>query len=731
MEHIKIRDDLFLVSKEVELSKDQEKQLDKQLHVITVIDRSGSMSGYINSVVEDVKKFSLSLRENEKNSIGWFSGEGYCDFMLKAFEVSDSNKQILTTVLDQNKRILNTTCFSQILQKIETLIKDPAYKNDNFVLYFFTDGYPCVSDYNKEIKAIFDSLSKLKNQLYYSAFVGSGNYYNRELMTQMASAVGGSFLHLGDVNSSYETLTQFIETSRDSNGRIVVDIDKDSLFPFSISGKNIISYEAEKGKISFNPSKRNKNVLFYLTEKQPKGSKEIDSIGDLTKGSSSNKKEYLIKGLYAAAHTLSTRTKVDKAIDILGYLGDKYFIDSLNNSRTNDEYGKVENEIREALFSTSERLKEGQVKNYVPKDDVFCLLDLVDILINDEKAGFYPRHEGWVYNKISRSSEVDSKYPEFKADENQICYFNALAWNDKKLNLSVRAELSGTVTLREGYKKLGFSKEYPAKIYRNYSLVKDGFPNIPNLFVSISKDTEKKLLSIVPQGLLEKVKSKQLKKDIFKLNLTAIPVSNRKMSEGISSAKPIAELVYKETELEHKQSLYKYLLSQLEDKARKSDEELSKDQVKFLEEHGIKKGIYSPETKPVQPTDYYMATEFEISVKGLSKPTAKDIVKKIEEKKATTDRETIMASAYQDFKSKFEKEKSKKVKEVWLQEQLSETKKELYELRSKLQRSKFSVIMAKKWFSEFTSREDCVLKSKIGNKEVFVQFNLKQVKVEV
>jgi len=731
MEHIKIRDDLYLVSKDVELNKEQEKQLDKQLHIITVIDRSGSMSGYINSVVEDVKKFSLSLRENEKNSIGWFSGEGYCDFMLKAFEVNDKNKATLTTILDQNKRILGTTCFSEILQKINTLVKDPSYKEDNFVLYFFTDGQPCVMDYNKEIKAIFTALGELKGKLYYSAFVGSGNYYNRELLTQMSSAIGGSFLHLGDVNNSYETLTQFVETSRDSNGRIQVEIDKTALYPFSISGKNIIAYDVDGSSVTFNPSKKNKNVLFYLTEKKPAGSKEVDSVGDLSKGSSTNKKEYLIKGLYAAANILSMRTKADKAIDVLGYLGDKYFIDQLNNARTNDEYGRVENEIREALFSPAERLKEGQVQNYVPKDDVFCLLDLVDILINDDDAGFYPRHDGWTYNKISKGTEIDKKYPEFKADQNQLCYFNSLAWNDSKLNLSVRAELTGTVTLKEGFKKLGFQKEYPTKVYRNYSLIKDGYPNIDELYVSVSKETEKKLKQLAPKELLEKFKSPQLKKDIFILRLKSIPVSNRKMSEGIDSAKPIADMVYKETALEQKQSLFKYLLNGLKDKEEKS-ESLTADQVKFLEEHGIKKGLYSPESKAAAPTDYYMATEFKVAVKGFSKPTVKDLVKKLEEaKKAPTERELIMAELYAGYKKKFDKEKSKKVKEAWLEEQLKETKTELYKLRSDLQRQKFSVIMAKKWFKEFTSREDCVLKSKVGNKDIFVEFNLRQVKVDI
>lgn len=726
MNHIKIKNNLYLNCKEVELTKQQEEAAEQNLHIIKIIDRSGSMGYQIVSLVDAIKQFSLELRPDEKTTVGWFSGEGFSDFILKSFSITYENKSALNSILDQNKSTVNTTCFSEILNKVENLVKEPMYKNDKFVLYFFTDGYPVVSNYSKELSAIESVLSRLKDKLHYAAFVGCGNYYNRELLGNMAAQVGGSFIHLNAINDSYSSLTKFAESSRDSSAKVTVGVD--GQFPFSISGKEIIQYAPIAGKIEYVPSKTNKNVVFYISDKPAQGSEEVTTLGDLQKGASTNKKDYLIKGIYSASIILSLRTKVAEALDMLGYIGDKNFIDKLNNARTNDEYGIVENEIKSAVFDVQGRGLAGFVPNYLPKDDAFCLLDLVDLLQKDEQAGFFPRHEGWEYSKVTVATEAKSDYPKFEADKNQMISFDKLVWNSTKLNLSIQAALKGHITLKEGHKKLGFASEYPCTAFRNYTIVKDGFPNVATLFADMSATTFNTLNTI--PGLVEVFDSAQLGKKIYKLNLKAVPVMNRLIASKVKSAEPISRITLEETNLAYQQAVLNYLQKQNAEVLKEATS-LNEKQEAFLLENGIKNGLYSPPVDKAEPIDFYEATEFNISIKGMaSTPKAADVVSKVENKKPLTDREKPMADYYQLFKSSVG-DQPKEVKRAWVEKNLEELKAKLHEKRRQVQEVKFGAILGKKWFEEFTSREEATYKFTEAGKEYLAEFKIKKVKVAV
>jgi hypothetical protein len=468
--------------------------------------------------------------------------------------------------------------------------------------------------------------------------------------------------------------------------------------------------------------------VFYISDKPAAGSEEVTALGDLKKGASTNKKDYLIKGIYSAAIILSLRTKVAEALDLLGYVGDKHFIDKLNNARTNDEYGIVENEIKSAVFDVDGRGIEGFVPNYLPKDDAFCLLDLVDLLQKDDKAGFFPRHEGWEYTKITVASKAESQYPKFEADKNQMIAFDKLVWNSTKLNLSILAPLKGHVTLKEGHKKLGFAAEYPCTAFRNYSIVKDGFPNVSTLFVDMSTATHN-VLSQYP-GLVEMYDSAQLGKTIFKLNLKAIPVMNRLIASSVKSAEPIARVTLEETELSYQQAILNYLQKQNAEPLKEATS-LNEKQEAFLLENGIKNGTYSPSVEKEEATDFYEATEFDISIKGMaSTPKAADVVSKVEAKKPLTDREKPMADYYELFKSAVG-DQSKEVKRAWVEKNLEELKAKLREKRSQVQKVKFGAIIGKKWFEEFTSREEATFKFTEGGKDYLAEFKIKKVKVAV
>lgn len=694
---IQINKEISLFAQDVDVSKEVTQKSDAK-HLIKVIDRSGSMTYCLPSVIDEVKKFSRILNPGDKVTICWFSGVGQHDFMLKSFEIKGADQFIaLDVILDQNKTTIGCTCFSEILSEIDNFIDQN--KNDNFSMWFLTDGYPVVPNYQREYSAIKKELESLSKKLSYSAFIGTGNYYNRDLMMEMAEITGGSFIHLSDVKNVSKDLTDFAENAADSQPKIKVSIPKDAQFAFSINKKNIIVYaKDENGEINFIPSKTNKNVIFY-TSKIAKADDEYE-LKEEHIATNKSKKEYLIKALYGLSLVMSQKVKTDLAIDVLSYIGDSKLVDALYNSFTNDEYGTAEYMIQLAIFKPEERIVGGRAA-IKTNPDAFCIVDFFNLIMDDDNAKFYPFHKDFEYNKITIGTKTKEGYSKFNHDKNQACDFGDLIWNKEKLNLSVRIMQEGTIDLKDGYEKFGLSKIYPCKRFRNYSFVKDGFLNIPEVYVSLSKNTLSKLKK-VSKTLVEKVEDIN-GNEVYKVKLKKLPVMNRKMAGDKLSAKDLCKLIYKERELENKISMYTYLLKNTE--VAKKPVTFDEKRRVFLEENGVKNGdTYSPPAETEEAKDIYLAKEFSVDIKGMSAPAAKDVLKKLQEGKNITPREEFMSEAYSAYLDvEFE---SVSVKISWLKDKLTVLKNELKVLRKQIQSIKFAVLLSKKWFEEFNERAD-------------------------
>lgn len=694
---LSINKDMSLFAQDVDVK--QTKIVEKQQHLIQIIDRSGSMAYYLPSVIEDVKRFSKILKKNDKITIGWFSGEGQRDFMLKSFEIlGEDTFKTIDSILDQNKRTIGLTCFSEILQDIDKVISNN--KNENYSLWFFTDGYPVVSNYSKELSMIKQSLNSLSTKLSYSAFVGSGNYYNRDLMVEMAEITGGSFIHINDIKDIYTDLTNFIEAVGDTIPKVVVNVPKDVKYAFSINKKNIIMYSIDNGKVNFIPSKSNKNVLFY--ESSLAKEDEIATFTDSNINSVS-KKEYLVKGIYAFALTLSQRVQTDRAIDVLTYIGDADLVEMLYNAYTNEEYGIAESAILDSIFDAKQRCKSGINKSIKVSPDAFCIVDLVDTLMEDENAKFFPYHRGFVYNRISAESVVKDKYPKFNYDKDMACPLTDMTWNKDMLNLSIKVMQEGYIKLNEGFKKFGLAEDYPCVRFRNYALVKDGFANVSKIYVSLSESTVKKLKR-VSKGFFKTVDPIN-GIPVYELNLKKIPVMNRKIAENKLSATDLAKLILEERIIENKISMYTYLQKN-EAKMTSSSKTFSAERAEFLKENGIvRDNTYSPQALDNYLGDMYYAKSFKVDISKFSKPEARDVYKKLLEKKKVTPREEYMSEAYIKYVTETSNS-SINIKNTWLNDQVKALTNRLKEIRSEIQRVKFAVLLSKKWFKEFTERAD-------------------------
>lgn len=715
MRYFEIKKNLFLVEQEI-IGMGKPVIPDPTNH-IWLYDRSGSMSGDLAALAKDLIYKSKEIPKGDALSIGWFSGEGQCNFILKGFRINDTvDYQILENAINKNKHTLGCTCFSEILEETEKVIEDLTVISDKFSLMMFSDGYPVVINYNKEIKAIYDAIAKLEGKVTSSCMIGYGNYYNRDLMMEMAERLGGSLIHSNDLPQFNIALDDLIKNSGNTSGKtpiaftgakptenvifsLNVDFEKSSVI-------NIYRQKEDETVMFPQVLGTDKDYIYFLTNSLT-GTEEKITLSD-NELSRPTDKETMVRALYGLACILNQKTKTDIALDVLASIGDVRLINSLNNSFTNSEYGESEELLKKAIHSPKERITGGYNTSYLPSPDAFCLLDVIDILLKDNEAFFYPYNEDFKYTKISRGTKTSEEFPKFESEKNPKCALSTLAWHKSKLNLSVKALINGTIDLGNEAEKHGFSKKYPTHIFRNYAIVKDGFINTPWLPVTISKDSYEKLSK---EGVIW-TNSPWEKDRIYVLELNKVPVMNRAIADGKTSATDLCKKAFEEVKLQAQLKVLNDVKKELEEKTDHIDDTfkgLSESQLEFLTSNGITKNGFSPDTVKEEPTDFYYAKDFEIKIKSFSSlPSVKETRTRIASGKLRPSDE-VMKIGIDLYDNSPVSAQSDKIKLVWVDEKILELKKILFDIRSDIQRTKFCIILGKKWFKEFNSREENTL----------------------
>ena len=260
---------------------------------------------------------------------------------------------------------------------------------------------------------------------------------------------------------------------------------------------------------------------------------------------------------------------------------------------------------------------------------------------------------------------------------------------------------------------------------RNYAIVKDGILNVRVLPISMSKASFDKLQEV---GCIAKHIAWK-PEGVYSVDLSAMPIMNRKIAEGKTSANWLAHKVLQEAKLEGDLKVLRYWKG-LSDRGFTSGGPLLPAQVDYLKKFGVTSNGFNPPSTDEPATDFYEAREFAIKLKGMQKlPKVEDVIKKMEENKKLTNVELLLEPMIYSCKSQEKQLKGKVVS--WLDYTIKTKTQELRELREQIQGTKFAVLLGKKWFDEFTSRDEASLTiqdSLFG--PVTVEFALSTKKVE-
>jgi hypothetical protein len=438
-------------------------------------------------------------------------------------------------------------------------------------------------------------------------FIGYGAFYNKELLSQMSSNLGAMLIHSSEIREYSPAIIKLIKMTDNSEPKQEVEclVSKPlAIFTINDQGVVILGIDEEDQKIYVAPQQGKNTNIYYLSAEKP-NKKSWDKV-ETTSIDFGDSNDPLAKAIYGAALVSSQQTKTDLAMEVIGKAGDKAIIDKLNNAFQVEEFGAAEEMISKAVNDVSLRFTTGKDTNYLPPADAFCVFEAINILLEDDKAAFFPYHEKFNYERIGVATSSKEGYSKFSPDKSSKCPFNTMVWHESRLNLSIQTLVKGTVQLRDIDGKtpaqMGFSTPYPTFVFRNFSFVKDGHTHVKTVYLTTSEASYKKFKN---EGL---VTDDTFNKDgIYGLDISRLPAINRIIATGKTSATDLCKAVLAEQKLRAQVKSLKWLRDQeLGEEEEEKPTQFTDEQAKFLESNGIqlnRGGLYSPPTEKADPVD--------------------------------------------------------------------------------------------------------------------------------
>jgi hypothetical protein len=303
-----------------------------------------------------------------------------------------------------------------------------------------------------------------------------------------------------------------------------------------------------------------------------------------------------------------------------------------------------------------------------------CLVELIDLLMNGNNY-FYPSHPDFQYQRIGIKKVVKEEYPAFIPD-NVAVAFEDLTWHQSRINLSILANIPGTITNNNVVEK--------TSVYRNFTLIKDGQLHLNLLPCQLDATIYHLLVTHYPNVIMN------VSTYISILDFSQLPLIN----DRICPKHPTA------ADLSHKMMLKLQL-------------ECHMKVLRYYKDIG-KKDYYNPQTKvSKEEHKHYMAKEFQIKIAGCSTlPKVTDLPNK----------STICAQFMKEIDPNH-------ITDILY----DNVKKQLRDINGEIQRYKLYIILCNQWLDDLDDKNTYTYNGKIGNVNIVntkITFNIVEVKVE-
>lgn len=777
----KVSNSLHLVRHVLSNKSAPAKPVETPVNHVAIIDCSGSMYYDLPNIREQLKKrIPKLLGEKDTLSVIWFSGRGQFGTLLEAEPVSTlKDLQEVNKAVDRWLRPVGLTGFKEPLEEAGKLVDRVGKKNGNpFALFFMSDG--CDNQWNRQ--EILKAAEKTAGGLASSTFVEYGYYADRPLLTAMAEKTGGTLIFAQDFDGYSPLFEGAIQKKVSGAPRVEVPVEGDVVgaFAFALSGGDLYSFEVSDGKVSV---PEDLNEVWYLSSSAV-GNSESD-IRSLSKVvSKTGDKDDVVDASYAAISLFSLRAQPKVVYPLLQAVGDVRLIEQFGGCFGKQKYTEFMELSKAAAFG-GERFLDGWDPEKVPRDDAFTVLDVLRVLSADDDNRILLDHDLFKYSRISRArldtdetltAEEQEKIADlsqriaseksvkklkelnlelaaitgskqkalkFVADKAKDGYeINNLVFNETRPNVSFGVKKTGTVDLSDRItkevKKAGVPSKFPTYVFRNYTVIRDGLVNVEVLPVRLTSASVKALSAEMSSGrapadLMKKVKGTTV------LNLKGLPVVNRNMVKDASAK----ELFLKEWELTKaraSQKVYNSVKKDVVPVVSKGFREVyDQDSAAWLQEQGITdyRGFSPPSTVQAESTDFYVAKELTISVKGYSTlPSLKDVRDRIASGKLTASAKLMVPAVEEVEKflnSETYKNASKQTSlfETWIFDRFKESQSKVRQILFEMSQIRFSVIVGQTWFSEFSSIEEDSMDIEVDGITLNCKVQMKETEIKI
>jgi len=760
---VKIKDELFLINQKIKKENVQVKTVVVNTHHIFIVDCSGSMYSELPQIRKDLyNKISTDLKPEDSLTIIWFSGRNQCGIILEDYHIkSNLGLNKVKELIDRYLVTVGLTAFKDPFDKSKEVINKIMTSKPNVIhsLFFITDGY----DNQYSTKEILSAVSAVKEQLSSSIVVEYGWYCNKELLAKMACELGGVHI-FSEHFQDYEPYIQKEFNSQKISKRKYVKLEGELSFgsPFNITQDGeVINYATnDKNEVFVNED----DDGFYYFSKYSVGSEiKMNMLSESSRKKSDEEKDQFMDALYASLFSFSRISDFNKVSEVLKFIGDAKFIVKKANTFGTQKINELESEFLQAVKDKKSRFVEGYNPDLEPAEDAYCVLNMIEDLMEEDENLWYPNHEAFNYKRIGAKAvaktgitekdkkdlekllkegkvdELKDKVDEVSKKEDGLVFeyedenggypITDLVWNEKRANLSVQVRYPGQVELPEN--NFNLPKFFKTNKFRNYTLIKDGIIHTYTLPISLTKNTFKQLQN---NGLLKGEKYEENK--IYILDFSNIPVINRLMVKTMS-AEQLFKNEYELIKLKANNTVFNHYRK---DKIGKVSFDFIKQYgeaaTEWLKGFGITASGFNPPSTLEKTGEEIFVNSLKVKIDKLTLMTSKDDFQKVLEKykngKPLTPRESLLKPAIEEFENFMKSVKDvqdESLIESWIDKKSKLFKKRKNELMNEISKSKFLCVVGKSWFKEFKSRDEKEMILNLDGMDIKFELDEKMEKV--
>ena len=595
-------------------------------------DISGSMWDELPLMRKQLKNRLSSIIEAEDTiTIIAFADAEDC-FVLKEYVHCNSVSELADLHKAIDKYLTPQGC-TNFLEPVERSIK-LIHKGERYNWVFLSDGGHNCGAFSK----VTDALKKLQPAISQSTIIEYGYYADSERLSDMAEILGGSKIPAAQFDE-YEPIMETVFKGGACTPRIEVDIPEDVKKLI----KPIVIYlnDSTKQVCSVAIDENNKATL-------PTSVKTFWTLSRTACSTTSNSKPIDLSGFYGIAYVLADKLEYDIVEDVLNYIGDKKFIAGYQGAFGKQKLFAFQTELATATFDKSVR---GEIDpNYKPSGDGYCVIDFFNELSDDKGNLIRVASDDFKYSRTGAKSVDKIKLTEEeqnalanaksataaqaildKAKERQVKMekidkgypITDFVWNEERANLGGLFNIDVELTLPEN--QFGLTK-VKSKIFRNYTIIKDGIINVSVLPLILTKTS---LANIKKHDGVKITVQKELDGGMTQclVDISALPVINKKKIKGCKKS-DMTKLALNVTDCKFCLKYLKTLVTEKPADAVVSG--YTPEQAEYLASLGITEKGYSPEKETVKDGDFYMATTLNSAFKGFSSvPKISDVTDKL------------------------------------------------------------------------------------------------------